>query len=272
LLSTSLIERFEIDPQCAWVNYVRCHDDIGWTFSDEDAAQIWINGYDHRRFLNAFYTGRFEGSFARGLPFQENPKTGDARISGTCASLSGLEKAIKDEGPAEVELAIQRILLIHSVILTIGGIPLIYLNDEVGTLNDYGFRDDSSKVSDSRWVHRPATNWEKVALRKDAETIEGQIFQSLKRLIELRKSHPVFSGGEMQITNTGEESVFGYLRTHGNERALLFANFSEKEHIISANLLRLYGLSYSFEDLLKGETQPLADLPLAPYQFICLAC
>jgi glycosidase len=271
LLSNSLVERFEIDPQCAWVNYVRCHDDIGWTFSDEDAARIWINGYDHRRFLNAFYTGRFEGSFARGLPFQENPKTGDARISGTCASLAGLEKAIEEEGTDERELAIRRILLIHSVILTIGGIPLIYLNDEVGTLNDYSYRDDPAKAQDSRWVHRPATNWERIALRGDAATVEGQIFQNLKHLIELRKSHAVFSGGEMQAIDTGHESVFGYLRTHGNQRALIFANFSEKEHNIPANLLRLYGLSYSFEDLLKGEVLAFNDLILAPYQFVCLA-
>ncbi len=169
LLNTSLAGRFQIDPQCAWVNYVRCHDDIGWTFSDEDAARIWINGFDHRRFLNAFYTGRFDGSFARGLPFQENPETGDARISGTCASLAGLEKAIMDETTTDVDLAIRRISLIHSIIITIGGIPLIYLNDEIGLLNDYGYRDDPAKAHDSRWVHRSVTNWEKVALRQDQE-------------------------------------------------------------------------------------------------------
>ena len=124
-------DRFAISPECAWVNYVRCHDDIGWTFSDEDAAQLGINGYDHRRFLNNFYTGRFEGSFARGLPFQENPKTGDCRISGTCASLAGLEYALVEKSEKEIQLALQRILLIHSVIMTIGGIPLIYLGDEL---------------------------------------------------------------------------------------------------------------------------------------------
>ncbi len=97
MLDQALRERFTIDPGCAWVNYVRVHDDIGWTFSDDDAARLNINGFDHRQFLNAFYTGRFEGSFARGLPFQENPKTGDARISGTCASLAGLEKALREE-------------------------------------------------------------------------------------------------------------------------------------------------------------------------------
>ncbi|NMD26932.1 MAG: amylosucrase, partial [Chloroflexi bacterium] len=107
LLHQALRGRFAIDAHTAWVNYVRCHDDIGWTFDDADAARLGINGSDHRQFLNEFYRGRFPGSFARGLPFQENPKTGDCRISGTCASLAGLEKALSEEGPAEVELAIR---------------------------------------------------------------------------------------------------------------------------------------------------------------------
>lgn len=109
LLEFSMQKRFQLPENCTWVNYVRCHDDIGWTFSDEDANQLWINGYDHRRFLNEFYTGRFPGSFARGLPFQENPKTGDCRISGTCASLAGLEKAITQETSREIDLAVKRI-------------------------------------------------------------------------------------------------------------------------------------------------------------------
>ena len=92
---------------CAWVNYVRCHDDIGWTFSDEDAARLGDQRLRSPPFLNAFYTGRFAGSFARGLPFQENPKTGDCRISGTCASLAGLEKALHEETENEVDLAMQ---------------------------------------------------------------------------------------------------------------------------------------------------------------------
>ena len=105
LLKLSMQHRFNHGPWLAWVNYVRSHDDIGWTFDDGDAGRLWINGYDHRRFLNAFYTGRFEGSFARGVPFQENPRTGDARISGTTASLAGLEKALQEGNEWEVELA-----------------------------------------------------------------------------------------------------------------------------------------------------------------------
>ncbi|GAH06984.1 unnamed protein product, partial [marine sediment metagenome] len=125
LLSQALQERNQIPDECVWVNYIRVHDDIGWTFSDEDAGRLNINAYDHRQFLNAFYTGKFPGSFARGLAFQENPFTGDARISGTTASLAGLEKALQENSTQEVELAIRRIQLLQAITLTTNGIPLI---------------------------------------------------------------------------------------------------------------------------------------------------
>ena len=240
LLSQALALRFRINPSCAWVNYVRVHDDIGWTFSDEDAAMLGMNGNDHRRFLNEFYRGRFAGSFARGLPFQENPKTGDHRINGTCASLTGLEKAIEEEVPHEIELAIRRILLIHSIILTVGGIPLIYLGDEIGTLNDYSYRDDPAHERDSRWVHRPRADWKKYERRHDKKSVEGRVFHGLKKLITLRKKHAVFAGGDLEVIPTENEHVLGFMRTHKNKRAVVFANFSESPETISAKVVDGY--------------------------------
>jgi amylosucrase len=265
LLRHSMQRRFQIDRECAWVNYVRCHDDIGWTFSDEEAAELQISGYDHRQFLNAFYSGRFEGSFARGLPFQFNPATGDMRISGTCASLAGLEKALREETEAEVELALRRVLLIHSVILSIGGIPLLYLGDELGTLNDYGYRSDPAKAEDSRWVHRPATDWERAARRNDGHSVEGQLFSRLRHLIELRNEHPAFRGGETESIDTGNPHVFGYVRQYQGQRVVVLANFSEREQRVAANELRLHGLGYAFGDLVSGrEVAAGADLVLEP--------
>jgi hypothetical protein len=225
------------------VNYVRCHDDIGWTFSDEDAAKLGVNGNDHRSFLNEFYRGRFPGSFARGLPFQENLKTGDCRISGTCASLAGLEKALNEEGPGEVELAIRRIALIHAIIMTAGGIPLIYLGDEIGTLNDYSFRDHPWRKRDSRWAHRSSADWDAYALHNDPESVEGHVFQSLQKLIALRKSHPIFTDGELDVILTENVHVLGYTRLHDGERAAVFANFSESEQTISAKVIEQNNLA-----------------------------
>jgi len=266
LLSKALAERFTLNPHTAWVNYVRVHDDIGWTFSDEDAAGLGINAHDHRNFLNEFYRGRFPGSFARGLPFQENPKTGDCRISGTCASLAGLEKALNEEGPQEIEFAIRRILLIHGIIMTVGGIPLIYLGDEIGTLNDYSYRDNPAHQGDSRWVHRPKTDWGKYERRGDINTIQGRVFEGLQSLIKLRKGDGAFSCGQMHVFDTGNEHVLGFTRPG----IVILANFSEAiqtipfqilDGMIGQNHRRLHG---------KSKFKNKKDLALEPLDFLAI--
>lgn len=272
LLRHSMSYRFQIPSETAWVNYIRCHDDIGWTFDDVDADTLGINGYDHRRFLNQFYTGRFPGSFARGLPFQENPKTGDARISGSLASLAGLEQALKVNDAAEIELAIRRILLLHAIILSIGGVPLLYLGDEVGWLNDYRFRDDPAKVDDSRWVNRPWIDWAKMERRSSTEAVEGEIYQRLQRLIMLRKETPGFGGNQMEVINIGSDHVFAFVRTNAQQRVLVISNFTERELRISPNEIRLYGLGYQFHELISDTTLTITDEPirLEPYQVLWL--
>lgn len=249
LLNRSMSRRFAIAPDAAWVNYVRVHDDIGWTFDDEDAWQLGINGYDHRRFLNEFYTGKFPGSFAKGLPFQFNPDTGDMRISGTGASLAGLEKGLTEKDETEIELAIRRILLIHGIILLIGGIPLIYLGDEIGTLNDYSYTSEKSKAHDSRWVHRARFNWEDAAKRNDAATVQGRVYGGLQSLVRLRKTHPIFAGRTMQVRTAGNDHLFAFERGNaaapGTGRTIVIGNFSDAEQLIENIQLR--------DEILRGQ-------------------
>lgn len=270
LLSQALQQRFHLPFGTSWVNYIRCHDDIGWTFSDEDAAQLFINGYDHRQFLNQFYTGRFEGSFSRGLPFQENMKTGDMRICGTAASLAGLEKALNEETDLEVNLAIKRILLMHCVILTAGGIPLIYLGDETAMMNDYSYRNDAARVNDSRWVHRPIADWDWIEKRNQLGSIPAKMFQGLQQLIRIRKENIAFSDGELEVFDSGNQHVLSFVRSSGAERVLVLANFSEKQQTLPSNLLRLYGLSYRFENLVSGQIIGLQEIELEPYAVLLL--
>lgn len=268
LLSQALATRFNIPAGTAWVNYVRCHDDIGWTFSDEDAVLLGVNGYDHRRFLNEFYRGRFPGSFARGLPFQENPKTGDCRISGTCASLAGLEKALHEEGREEVALAISRIALLHNIIMTVGGIPLLYLGDEIGTLNDYSYLDHPGHKHDSRWVHRPKADWEKYDKRHDLKTPEGQVYERLKAAITLRKSDPVFSAGELEVIDSENGHVLAYSRESGSKRLVIFANFSEEAQKISAKVIQQNNLGVKKPVFGKSHIPRQGELILSPLEFV----
>ena len=270
LLSQAIAQRSKIHADCAWVNYVRCHDDIGWTFSDDDAAQLGINGFDHRQFLNRFYTGRFEGTFARGVPFQENPKTGDCRISGTTASLAGLEKAIAAQNEFEIDLAIRRIVLVYGVAMSYGGIPLIYLNDEIGELNDYSYCADPHKASDSRWVHRPVTHWQNYELRHTKGALQSRIFSQIKHLIDLRKNLPALSSG-IEPIETQNAHVLGFAHYHATGPVLIFANFSERPQAVRAEVLHQQSLGWPAADLISdGRVALNEELNLSPYQLAWL--
>jgi len=270
LLRHALEKRFALPADTAWVNYIRGHDDIGWVFSDDDAAELGIDAHGHRRFLNDFYTARFKDSFAHGRPFQENPETGDMRVSGTAASLCGLEKALAEGDEDELELAIRRILLLHGVIMTIGGVPLLYLGDEIGTLNDYD-ESDPERIGDSRWIHRPVFDWEAAEKRHDQETPQGRIFAGLLRLAQIRQQNLAFTRADTEIVDTGNNAVFGYFRQQEGQSVLVLANFSEREQTMSARRLRLLGLRKTVTDIASGRIIiAQQELSLEPYQFAVL--
>lgn len=261
MLAQALERRHAIAGGTAWVNYVRSHDDIGWTFADEDAAEFGINGYDHRRFLNAFFVNRFEGSFARGVPFQDNPRTGDCRISGTTASLAGIEAG----DPAGVD----RVILAHSIVLSTGGIPLLYLGDEVGQLNDYSYADDPAHADDSRWVHRPGYPAELYAERNDFSTTAGSIYSRMRWLIAARSATPEFAGGTLLPFDARNDHVLGYQRPGEGSAIVVLANFSDESQTVAAQTLS--GLPDDALDLVSGAKVTLSSgLLLSPHQFVWL--
>ena len=271
LLRHALEKRFNIPKNCMWVNYIRCHDDIGWTFSNEDAEELGINPAEHRTFLSDFYIGRFKGSFAKGLPFQEDPNTKEGRVSGTTASLAGLEQALEENDKEKIDLAISRILLLHGVILTIGGIPLIYIGDGIGMLNDYDYEKSPEKVGDTRWIHRPDFDWERLKEKSDPESIIGKIFNGLLKLIRLREKTQALSGSETEFADTGNDNVLAYFRNYESNSVFVLANFSNEEQNIAGNRLRLLGLSKTITDIVGGKTiTATQNLTLEPYQFMVL--
>ena len=248
VLQQALERRHALPDGTAWVNYVRSHDDIGWTFADEDAAELGIDGYPHRRFLNDFYVGRVEGTFARGVPFQENPRTGDARVTGTTASLAGIEAG--DAGGED------RVVLAHALALSTGGIPLLYLGDEVAQLNDYGYRDRPDEAGDSRWVHRPHRPAQGYADRGDADTPAGRVFSRLTRLIEVRRSTPEFAGNELIPFDAHHDSVVGFLRPgEAGSSILVLANVGD--HAVHITPLTLSGLAPDAVDIVTGSPTSL---------------
>ncbi|WP_334065292.1 alpha-amylase family glycosyl hydrolase [Alteromonas genovensis] len=262
LLTRSMQKSFAISDNCTWVNYVRCHDDIGWTFDDDVAQELGINGNDHRFFLNQFFTGRFEGSFANGVPFAENPSNGDCRVCGSLASLCGLESALQNNDAKGIEEAVNRMLLLYGITFSIGGIPLLYSSDEIAKLNDYSYRDDVTKQHDDRWVNRIAVTPEDTALamEKVQRTLSPQedaslkVFKDLQHMLAIRKTHAVFGKARTYILEASNYHCFAFLRENENgEKLLVISNFSEHVQQVDGEILRTLN-GTSCKDLLSDST------------------
>jgi amylosucrase len=276
LLTHALAAMPVVPPGAGWITYVRCHDDIGWAITEEDAGAVGEDAALHRRFLGDFYEGRFPGTFARGGVFMRDPGSGEARTTGTTASLAGLEAALELGDPVAVDLAIRRILLLHAVAFAHGGLPLIYMGDELGQLNDYSYGSHATHASDNRWVHRPAMAWDAAERRHDPGTIEGRIFAGLLRLAAARRStRAVHAQGRITPLETGNVHLFGLEREHAGERLLVLANFTADPQPVWAGLIAERGFALTAAAGIPDGRPPGGAqddmLMLAPYQFLWIA-
>jgi amylosucrase len=245
--------------RATWLNYVRCHDDIGLGFDDRDILLCDYEPASHRKFLIDYFTGNYENSHARGLPFGQNKITGDTRISGSLASLVGLEYALESGDDKGIRDAIKLILLLHGMIMAFGGIPLLYYGDAIGALNDDSYRNDPHKQGDSRWVHRPEIDWEAADRRNSPGTVEYEIFSELKRMIAVRKEIHVFADfNNRELLEVDNPHLFvftRYLAEKPGERVLVVANFSEDPQHLNLDELDLWGNRFRpLVDLYKGES------------------
>jgi amylosucrase len=240
----------EVLTNATYATYIRCHDDIGWAITDEDASALGLSGYHHRAFLSDFFEGVFEGSFARGALFQVNVETGDKRISGSFASLAGLERARADGDGAGIDLAVQRILLGNALIASYGGVPLIYMGDEIALTNDYGYVQRDGEAHDSRWVHRPHMDWHRVQAAEVGDSPEAQVLAGTRHIYARRKATPQIHGGyAARILDTGLSAVFGFARLTPTGNLVCLFNVSETWHHVPANWLRAQGVT-QFHDAL----------------------
>jgi amylosucrase len=246
-----------------WATYLRCHDDIGWAITEDDADRFPpMTGPGHRRFLAEFYNGSFPGSFARGADFQVNEETGDRRTNGTTAALAGLEAALAAGDARAVDLAVNRILMGHALIASFGGMPLLYMGDELGLVNDMSYRADPDRAGDGRWMQRPEMDWSRAAAAPEAEDPAGWIWRGLAHILARRKAIPALSGAvPTQILDTGHRALFAFRRPGDAATLTALFNFTEEwQHCPTAAL-----------GLAPGPVQEaLSDTPLALQDMIAL--
>jgi amylosucrase len=264
--------------RATWLNYVRCHDDIGLGFDDADVIRAGYEPRSHRRFLVNYFTGAWEDSPARGQPFGRDEKSGDARISGSLASLAGLESALEQQDEKLIQQRIDLILLLHGMIMSFGGIPLLYYGDEIGMLNDFSYMEDEEKARDTRWIHRPQIDWDKAERRHRQGTVEQRIFDGLARMIAVRKGTPAFADyNNRELIETGNPHLFVFMRSDpfgSSDHVLVVGNFDASPQSLTLSDLGNRGqFEYGrLRDLYSGTSPHLFkdQLVIPPYGFYWL--
>ena len=259
-----------------WINYIRCHDDIGLGFEDRYIYEVGWDAVAHRKFLLDYYGQKLDWSPAMGQIFMYNPKNGDGRITGSAASLLGLEKGLTQNNQEMIKMSVNKILMLHAIILSYGGIPMIYAGDEIGMLNDYSYVKNNDLKEDSRWANRPEQDWKTVSELDKIDTPQTQIFHSLKRLIKIRRNIPVFADKNNLVLHPNPNPhIFMFERTNNSDKdVLVICNFDETIHIIEVATLAAMGYvsEGKLKDLVSGKNIILKSglLEINAYQIFWL--
>lgn len=236
---TSLLKK-QLDTVCAlpgeytFLNYLRCHDDIGWGLDFDFLKGQGMEEIPHKRYLNDYYTGKFPGSVSRGELYNDDPVTQDARFCGTTASMCGIESAGFEQDEEKMKAAIRLDIMLHAYMLMQSGIPMLYSGDEIGQVNDYTYKEDPDKCADSRYIHRGVFRWDLAKKRKNKGTVEGQIFQSLGYLEKLRKQEKVFDADAKVYTyETWQQGIICVVREKAGTKMIGVFNFAKEPRTVS---------------------------------------
>ena len=264
-LKRQLDDIHSLPANCCFVNYLRCHDDIGWGLNEAFGRTIGIDPVAHKKYLYEFFEGSFPGSFARGERYNYDPVTQDARSCGTTASLCGIEKGLYEGDEAQVALGIQRDLMMHAAMMSMAGFPMLSSGDEIGQLNGYDYHDDPDRREDSRNLHRTRFNWDNAEKRRERGTVQQRIWEGLRQLERLRRREPCF-GPHARVTtwDTASRQVLALVRRTEEESLVCLFNFSGQRQTIHMD-----ALEGTFTDLVTGEEGLCAHRELEPYQY-CL--
>ena len=259
LLEKQLDSVYHLPGEYTFLNYLRCHDDIGWGL-DYDSLGGWgMDQVAHKQFLNDFFTGKYKESFSRGVLYNDDPVSRDARFCGTTASMCGIEEALEKQDEGKMDQAIRLDLMLPGFMLHQSGIPVIYSGDDVGALYDNHYKEDPEKAEDSRYIHRGQFDWKLTEKIQQEGTVQNRIFYGLRRMEEIRMEHEVFSSDALARTmDMEDDSILGILRTGETEEMLGVYNFSDAPKKVS--------LQETWTDLLNDETYD-TELSLKPYDF-----
>ena len=265
LLRHQLGTVFALPKEYTFLNYLRCHDDIGWGLDYGFLSQFGVDEVAHKKFLNDYFRGLLFDSDSRGELYNDDPRLGDARLCGTTASLCGIEAALYEKNGEKLEKALRLDIMLHAFLFTQSGIPVLYAGDEIAQENDYGYHQDPLKEADSRYLHRGSMDWKKARKRTGKKTVEGRLFRAIKTFEKLRLEHPVFRDeADVWVVETWNDHILGIGRYYEKEKLIALFNFSDYDETAWGNE------EEDYTDLITGEDRPAKAVGIPAHSFAWL--
>ncbi|MGS0743931.1 alpha-amylase family glycosyl hydrolase [Glaciimonas sp. GG7] len=207
----------------SWLTYVRCHDDIGWNVLRPELAGI---DPDNNRLANvsAFFAGTDPTSFSGGTAFQTSPGLAAHGTNGMTSSLVGFERA---RTTSDVDLAQRRMMLLYGLALSFGGLPLLYMGDEMALENDISEASLAARNIDSRWLQRPHWDEKRHAQRTSTDLTAGKVFTAIRSMTQQRQRQNTLAADvPRKLIVSGHPAVLALKR---GEQFIALSNFSQQD-------------------------------------------
>jgi maltose alpha-D-glucosyltransferase/alpha-amylase len=194
----------------------------------------------------------------------------------------------------------QKIELMHGLLCSLPGTPVLYYGDEIGMGDNVYLGDRDGVRTPMQWsadrnagfstanpqklfapvIIDPEYNYETVNVAAQLDNPESLLWW-VRRLIALRKRYPVFGHGSIELLSPDNHRVLAFIRRdrnaggeHGGRQVLVVANLSRHPQYVELDLSEFRGMR-PIELFGRTPFPPIGDLPylltLGPHAFYWLA-
>ena len=169
------------------------------------------------------------------------------------------QDAIYLQGDSD-ETRISKFLASQSILLSVIGVPGIYIHSLLGSRND---DKGLQKSNINRRINREKLSFDTLVSSLENDSNRGLIFSTYLKLIEIRKSQSAFSPQASQTVMDIHEGIFAYIRENiqTNESILVMTNVSPKRIELSFDF-------HSIDIITKQKIH--GNFSIEPYQYMWL--
>jgi glucosylglycerate phosphorylase len=189
--------------------------------------------------------------------YKKNPDGSESPYEINVTYMDALNKQSDDD-----EIRVKRFLVAHSILLTLPGVPAVYIQSVLGSRNDY---DGVSKTGMNRSINRQKYNLTEIEKElANTDSLRYKVFSELTKILQSRKNETLFHpNAAMEVIDFGEK-VFAFKRVNQHDDSLLVVNNLTNETVKCE-------ITGRFINIVNGDKVEFhEDLMLNPYEFMWL--